>query len=411
MNDLCVFLPVDYEGIPGRWRFLPEALARHLIGISKVLCVNRPVCPVVSTIKHRKKLIKWLGKFIKRSGHIQQITENLFLFTPFVFLHDQLASKLPFMTELNSMLLRFQLKRVLTKLDFRIHQLISVIYTPYQKDFAGIVGEKFLVYDCYDEYTAGEDGKISNDKRCWIRQNEMDIMKKADLVLVASEMLMKNKCKYHHNIHYVPNAADVELFQLVQSVTTEIASDILNFPHPIIGYSGIISRRIDFELIDYLAQMHPEWSFAFIGPLDYKDLHDCMDFKMVRQLENVFFMGERPYKKLPSYLKAFDVCILPYKPDKFNLSCSPLKFYEYLATGRPIISTNLPALQSFHNIINIAQNAGEFEQLVSISIKEHDKELIEQRMETARENSWEKRAETIIDILGKILVEKDRSVT
>jgi hypothetical protein len=149
MNDFCVFLPVDYEGPPGRWRFLTEALASRLEGMSKVLCVNRPVCPVVTSIRHRDKLLRWLSELGGRSGHVQQITDNLFVFTPFILLHDQLAARFSLLVRLNRALLGWQLIRTLTRLAFRRSQLTTVISTPYQKDYIGIIGETFLIYDCY----------------------------------------------------------------------------------------------------------------------------------------------------------------------------------------------------------------------------------------------------------------------
>lgn len=403
MDDICVFLPVDYEGPPGRWRFLTAALAGRLVGKSKVLCVNRPICPIVTPIRHRKKLIRWLSELVKRSDHVRQITENLFVFTPFILLHDQLAARFPLLVRINRALLGQQMNRMLTRLAFHRSELTAVVYTPYQKDYIGIAGETFLIYDCYDEYTAGVGSRVSEGERHKIHRNELEIMKRADVVLIASQMLAEHKSKYHHNVHYVPNAVDVGLFQLAQNEEVEIAADILRVPHPIVGYTGIISERIDFELIEQMARLHPEWSLVFVGPVDLRDLRRSDAFERIKQHQNVFFLGERPYQRLPTYLKAFDVCILPYGLDRFNLSCSPLKLYEYLAAGKTLVSTDLPEVRPFHGLVRIARDIEEFERQLVVALEERDEALSQRRLATARENSWEKRAEQVLQIIDHAL--------
>lgn len=101
-------------------------------------------------------------------------------------------------------------------------------------------------------------------------------------------------------------------------------------------------------------------------------------------------MGERPYHRLPSYLKAFDTCILPYRLDSFNLSCSPLKLYQYLAAGKPVVSTALPAVVLFDGLVRIAMDADQFERQVA----------------AAQENSWENRAAAVIEIINSSFKER-----
>ena len=117
-------------------------------------------------------------------------------------------------------------------------------------------------------------------------------------------------------------------------------------------------------------------------------------------------MGQKPYGMLPNYLKAFDVCIIPYVAnDPFNMSCSPLKLYEYLPTGKPIVSSDLPSVRDYSDVIRIARNYEEFEKEIMLALDERS-ELQERRKELAKNNSWDKRAKEVYEILGNLIKSK-----
>lgn len=116
---------------------------------------------------------------------------------------------------------------------------------------------------------------------------------------------------------------------------------------------------------------------------------------------NVNFLGSKPYEELPNYMKFFDVCIIPYdQNDPLNINCSPLKLYDYMATGKPVVSTDLPAVRSFNKLVRIGRNKEEFEKQLMKAIEEQDGFLCKLRMAKAHENSWESRANDIIKILN-----------
>ncbi|OGW48178.1 MAG: hypothetical protein A2Y66_02415 [Nitrospirae bacterium RBG_13_41_22] len=400
MNDFCVFLPVDYEGPPGRWRFLTEALASRLEGMSKVLCVNRPVCPVVTSIRHRDKLLRWLSELGGRSGHVQQITDNLFVFTPFILLHDQLAARFSLLVRLNRALLGWQLIRTLTRLAFRRSQLTTVISTPYQKDYIGIIGETFLIYDCYDEYLAPTNFRNSALLR-QLEEKDREILRKADIVFGASEPIVEKRRKFNKNVYFIPNAVDYNHFSNAFDEKTPIPDDITHIPHPIIGFVGNMNQSIDFNLLTFLAHQRPEWSLVLIGSLNSceRGFMRSKELREARSFKNIYFIGGRPFEQIPGYLKAFDICLIPYKDTEFNRSRSPVKLYEYMASGKPIVSIPVCQCQEFEEAIEIAKDHKSFlEAIERLLAKDH--KTTQNNLMIAKENSWDSRAETVLSLIG-----------
>ena len=147
-----------------------------------------------------------------------------------------------------------------------------------------------------------------------------------------------------------------------------------------------------------IAERKKDWSFVLVGGKD-----DYMKNKLIlvefAERKNVYLLGKKSYEDLPGYLKAFDVCLIPFRRDDlFSLSCSPLKLYEYLATGKPIVSTNLAGVSCFDSLVRIAQNNNEFEKHIGEALREGF-ECHEMRMKIAKNHSWKKRANKVQDTL------------
>ena len=176
----------------------------------------------------------------------------------------------------------------------------------------------------------------------------------------------------------------------------------MNNNGPVLGFTGKISSRLDFGLLSKLASNHFDWNFAMIGPCTNYNLKKDPAYNAFTTSPNVHMLGPKPYQKLPEQMQSFDVCILPYRVnDPFNVHCSPLKLYEYLATGKPIVSTNIPAVADFKGLVRIAEHSEDFDRQVIKALEEHNGYLCKLRMAKAQENSWESRAGDIIKILNK----------
>jgi len=199
----------------------------------------------------------------------------------------------------------------------------------------------------------------------------------------------------------VPNAVDTMLFGKACDQSTPIPSNLSNISHPIIGMIGNLNQRVDFDLIRQIAVSHPEWSIVIVGNWRGASSNFISSdlIKELKKMTNIHWMGHQPLEMMPNYLKAFDVCLIPYVPDDpFNISCSPLKIYEYFATGKPIVSTDLPSAREYSEVIRIGRSHKEFENEIILALKEKGG-LKERRRELAKNNSWDNRAKEISSIL------------
>ena len=145
----------------------------------------------------------------------------------------------------------------------------------------------------------------------------------------------------------------------------------MNNNGPVLGFTGKISSRLDFVLLSKLASNHFDWNFAMIGPCEnYNSKKDTAYYAFATS-QNVNMLGPKPYQDLPKQMRSIDVCILPYMVnDPFNVHCSPLKLYKYLATGKLIVSTNLPVVAKFKGPVRIAETPEDFGQQVIKALKE-----------------------------------------
>ena len=365
---------------------------------SRFLCVARPMCLLTGLLRRPREFFTWL----ERPGQITVLEKNLLYVRPGVLVHDHLAGFIPLARQINWHWLRHQLRAAVARAELRWGHLIALIYDPFQLEYLNLVEESLSIYNCYDEYAAGP-GIPCVRTRNQVLKREQAIFKQIDLVFVVSEILRSRVERMHHRVYVVPNGVDARHFGQVADPTMEVAPVMVGVPHPIVGYLGNITPRIDFGLIKHLAASYPEWAVVLVGRMSQAGFSIP---KSLASLPNVHYLGSISYETLPSYLKAFDVCIIPYvTDDPVNISCSPLKLYEYLAIGKPIVSTDLPAVRPFKGLVRIAENVAEFGHQVKAALEERDEDLLQRRLTAARENSWEQRAESILEILASVLPE------
>lgn len=391
--DIVAFLSNDWSQFFRRYLFLSMAKANI---DCKILFIQRPICFFTTPFLNRRKIINYL---IKKEKLIK-LSSNLFIYQPIVFLHDHLAPHVPIAVKLNKKLLSYQISKKIDELGLRKDNLVSWISDPIQEEYLGLVDEKMRIYDCFDDYFASAGNSFFRSiNQLILRENR--ILRKVDIVFTVSKELYEKKSKFNKNTYVMPNAVDVELFGKASDQSTPIPSSLSNISHPIIGMIGNLNQRIDFELIMHIAFAHPEWSIVIVGNWRGAD-RDFINSDLIKRLKkitNVHWMGHQPLEILPNYLRAFDVCLIPYVPnDPFNISCSPLKLYEYLATGKPIVSTNLPSVYEYSEVIRVGRNHEEFEKEIMLALEEKD-ELQERRIELANNNSWNNRAKEIFSII------------
>ncbi len=294
--------------------------------------------------------------------------------------------------------------RTLDRLGAKQLPILWVV-RPYFADVIGQYGEKLVVYHVTDEYSAF----ASVTDRAAAQQAEQAVLRRADLVIVTSPTLLTNKRPFNPHTFLVPNAVDYASFQ--ERMATQPPLPALRepdaggaIPRPRIGYSGALNEKLDFALLAHVARTHPEWQLVLIGGLDLYSQPDKA--APLEELPNVHWLGRLPITELPPAIASFDVCLLPYELNEWTANIDSLKLYEYLACGRPVVSTDIPAARRFADLVRIAQGRDRFIAEIEGALAEHDPAARGRRKAVAAENSWDHRVTRIESLLQEALARK-----
>jgi glycosyltransferase involved in cell wall biosynthesis len=229
------------------------------------------------------------------------------------------------------------------------------------------------------------------------------IIKQADLVFTVSEQLFQQAIKLNAATTLLPNATDFRLLGNRSRGDQPMPSDISNLPRPVIGYVGQIREdRIDSSLAIEIAQGRPDWSFVYLGPIMARG----KGIQTLSALNNVHFLGSKSYSEIARYLRSFDVCIIPHICNRLILSMDPIKLYDYLASGKPIVTTPVSGIEGIKDLIYVAETTNEFLGQMDLAVKENSPDLAEKRKAYAEANSWQSRAKTVMDQFEVVLANK-----
>ena len=194
----------------------------------------------------------------------------------------------------------------------------------------------------------------------------------------------------------MPNAVDYNSYDSALQSNSDPPKDLRVLPKPIIGYSGLISSRLDFEIIDYIAIKHPEWSLVLMGGVN-KGCDNILH--RFRKFKNIHLPGLKPIDQVPYYVKNFDVCIIPYGKNEQSENLSPLKLYDYFAMGKPVVTTDFPAARKFQHVIKISNSKETFLKNIEDVILSDNNQLFIERRKIALENTWDHRIEELSKII------------
>ena len=241
------------------------------------------------------------------------------------------------------------------------------------------------------EYTQRERDKV--------RIAEELMVRKAGLVMTTSQSLLERALKIN------PRSC-----QVLDGVSTELFGEILRTPpemerikSPIIGYVGTITERFDVDLVRAISQEFAHGSIVIIGQVHKKRV----DVSPLLEIKNVHFTGVKPYAELAGYLTHFDVCILPYKRDSF--SWPPTKIFDYLASGKPIVSVSFPEADKFSGHVMFADTSKEFINLIKEALANENAIKKSGRLAMAAENSWQARADEIMNLVRTATMESEQN--
>ncbi len=249
------------------------------------------------------------------------------------------------------------------------------------------------IYHIVDEYSGY--GNPSAARRQKIEQKEIAVLEKADLAIAVTPTLYAKKSPYNEHTYLVPNAVN---FSAYADCPDEPPSDMVDIADPIIGYTGLISARLDLRLLHAAACARPKWNFVFIGAVSEnqcgQEMHD------LRALDNVHFLGQKSVEATPQYVNQFDVCMIPYALDLRAKHASPLKLYEYAAASKPVVATDFAAARDFEGHIKIAADAESFVSACELCLDPDATATgIAENLRFAADNTWEHRIEQVSEII------------
>lgn len=263
----------------------------------------------------------------------------------------------------------------------QIREYILWYYTPMAIAFADHLDPLVVVYDCMDELSAFKGAPPVMIER------EAELYKRADLVFTGGQSLYEAKRNLHPNVYAFPSSIERAHFAQAKTLTEEPA-DQIDIPHPRLGFYGVIDERMDLELLGGIAQARPDWHLVVIGPVVKIDPQD------LPQHPNIHYLGGKSYQELPAYLAGWDVALLPFARNESTRFISPTKTPEYLAAGKPVVSTSIRDVVRPYGemgLVQIADTVADFVAAVEAAIKQNSdaSEWLSQVDAFLSQNSWD----------------------
>lgn len=274
-------------------------------------------------------------------------------------------------------------------------------YTPMALPLLSDLRPRAVIYDCMDELSAFKDAPRQ------LRQRETALLKTTDLVFTGGPTLYQAKRWLHGNVHCLPSSVDAAHFSpanLDRSSDAAHEAERLqsHWPHPRLGFFGVIDERLDVGLVDEMARAHADWQIVMVGPVVK------IDASRLPQHPNLHWLGMQPYHLLPHLMAGWDVCLMPFALNDATRYISPTKTLEYLAGHKPVVSTAVPdVIGMYGDAVQIAADHGSFITACEAVLAESDAERTARNraMQAAVErSSWDRAAETVLEAIGDVML-------
>ncbi len=265
---------------------------------------------------------------------------------------------------------------------FHINEAIGYVMTPSWTTMALEAKARWgwrIIYDCMDEW-AGFPGMGRAIPRA-----EQRLVRECDLLSVTAQRLYDKWLGLKRPMVLARNGVDYNFY--LESCQPN--SLLAGLEHPIVGYYGAIADWFDLELMIYVARKRPGYSFVLLGGVFEIDVSE------LERLANVRLLGQQPYETMPQYLYHFDACLIPFKTNETTAATDPVKVYEYLSGGKPVVSVALSELEQFQDLLYIGRDRDDFLAQLDLALAEGDPKIVEQRRSFAAQNTWQKRYEVI----------------
>jgi len=353
--------------------------------LGKVLYVNSIVVRKVNIhegtmfFRRMKRKLRSITRGMRSSG-----VDNLTVYSPFSMPVHHISVARQF----NRIAIRLQVQRCMHRLDIR--EPIVWVVCPGAAEVAVRLPYLKLVYQRSDRY---ED--LPGVDRRQVKLYDLLLKKHADLVIYVNRELMAQEKVDCKNALFLDHGVDYELFANAHK-EQYILQEMKQIQHPILGfYGGIDDHTSDIPLVEKLADLLSDFSIVLIG-------NSSVDLSALASRKNVYLLGQKPYEQIPHYAKCFDVCFMPWQQNSWIEACNPIKLKEYLALGKPIVSTPFSELEHYKGLIYVASDAWSFAEAVRQACKEKNPELVAARREHVKNCTWDAKAKQVIEALYEI---------
>jgi len=280
------------------------------------------------------------------------------------------------------------IKKIALQLNFG--DLVVWSFFPFMSQHWQKLGQKLTIFDAVDNWTLHS---AYNKQVAKLKKSYDIIRNESDLIFVVSKNLV-NFFEDQANVYWIPNGVDIKHYTKKQQLVNR---DIADIPKPIVGYIGVIQEKVDLELIKFLAEKNPKKSFVMVGPVWNEQDKAKLE---LAQFNNVYFLGYKSYAEAPMYIQQFDVGIIPHKKIDFSASTNPMKMYEYLATGLPVVASQGSGAEDLKEVVYLAKTYDEFNDYISLALKEKAKDKKQARLEFVKKYSWLSTVNKMMDLIN-----------
>lgn len=343
----------------------------------------------INSIVMQKPGLGHAGKFIQKLKRkaksiftgLKKSDAGFWVFSPF----SLPVHHIPLARGFNSLLLRCQIHRITNKLG--ISNPLVWVACPAACDVAVKINKSKLVYqrtDRFEEYPNVDAGVIS--------EYDHKLKQSADLTVFVSRKLFEQEKSQCRRAIFLDHGVDYEMFAQAENNVNK-PDDIAGVKQPIVGFfGGIDDHTSDIAFLEKVTGLLPEMSFVFVG----KASSNCSGLK---SHPNVIMLGQKPYQEIPRYGRVFNAAIMPWRQNRWIEACNPIKLKEYLALGKPVISTPFPQLQEYKDVVYEARTPEEFSEKIKLALKEDSPRLIAARREKVRNQTWDSKAQLVLNEL------------
>jgi teichuronic acid biosynthesis glycosyltransferase TuaH len=305
-----------------------------------------------------------------------------------------------FILKINEFIITLRMKKIFK--DKKIKDFIFInSFNFHYPGLAKRIKPELTVYHCVDPMIVPYDMKhgIISEKK---------LVLESDLVICTSVKLTQEKILLNPNTYFVPNASDSDNGFKEVDENMPVHDNLRHIRPPVIGYLGTIERRIDYHLLKMVVDNNKDKNFVIAGPIEDGYLTNPL-FKS----SNVFTTGAVPYLEVPQMINSFDLAIIPFKKDEVSRTIFPIKLFEYLSFGKPVVSTdfNLDLKDFTGNMVDYCSDPKLFTDAINEALKTDSPQKVEERKLLAKQNTWKKRSEHIAAILKQHLELKRNQVS